>query len=336
MATDVNPEWNLVTVGRGSFASVSVLSGRPVAFKHVIVPQRSQELLREFETLRCIHELCNTNSFFVIPRPLAFYDPNDPRRFQALSGSSDSRYRQGSGRPFIRQEDFRLVGLETAAYAMDHVQPLPLTFGRIVRTLFYPKHADNAPNPSLCRIYFGKVIQEVGRSGRPNRFFNSANFPLDVARYRRVLGSDRAIEYPSVERIAFGMGEMLGRLHWHAGCDGRDIEFVIGGMGFSDISFNVIDFNQVRRWKKSSADIPILVEAFYINDPYYPRPIAADPLYVQFKAGYLSAYPTIPPEAVELAQMFLLALEAEYAKRRGWTLTSQLSELQVNDCLRSS
>ena len=30
-----------------------------------------------------------------------------------------------------------------------------------------------------------------------------------------------------------GMGEMLGRLHWLASYDGRDIEFVMGGAAFS-------------------------------------------------------------------------------------------------------
>ena len=41
--TDVTPEWRFVTIGRGSFASVSVLTGHPIAFKHVILPERSQE-----------------------------------------------------------------------------------------------------------------------------------------------------------------------------------------------------------------------------------------------------------------------------------------------------
>jgi hypothetical protein len=42
------------------------------------------------------------------------------------------------------------------------------------------------------------------------------------------------------------MGEILGRFHWHAGYDGRDIEFVMGGASFSGVALFVIDFNQVR------------------------------------------------------------------------------------------
>ena len=146
----------------------------------------------------------------------------------------------------IRKEDFKLLGLETAVYAMDQVQPLPLTFARVVRNLFYPDVAKTtAPAPSLCRIYFGKVISEVEREGRPHRFFNSSNFPLDVGRYQKVVNADETGSYPDVEDIAYGMGEMLGRLHGCTGYEGRDIEFVLGGRGFSDTSFNVIDFNQV-------------------------------------------------------------------------------------------
>ncbi|KAI6029082.1 hypothetical protein BKA83DRAFT_4214215 [Pisolithus microcarpus] len=284
--TDVNAEWKIITIGRGSFASISVLTGRPIAFKHVIIPakEKIQELLREFETLCFIYETCNKDSFFAIPRPFAFYDPANRASFRAL---------------------------ETAAYAMDHVQPLPLQFARLVRSLFYPKHMDKARDPSLCRIYFGKVISEVGRGGRPNLFLNSANFPLDVARYRKILENDRAGEYPSVEEIVYGMGEMLGRLHWLAGNDGRDIEFVLGGIAFSGVSFYVIDFNQVRSWEKTPKDVPMLVEAFFINDPYYPRPIPGNPLYAEFKRGYLSVFPTAFP----LANAFLHAIEVEQAKR---------------------
>jgi hypothetical protein len=47
---DVTPEWRWVTIGRGSFASVSILTGH-IAFKHVILPERSHELQPEFHTL---------------------------------------------------------------------------------------------------------------------------------------------------------------------------------------------------------------------------------------------------------------------------------------------
>jgi len=65
--------------------------------------------------------------------------------------------------------------------------------------------------------------------------FNSANLPfLDlVGRYpRTVEAAKNADDYPTVDNITSGMGEMLGRLHWLASYDGRDIEFVMGGAVF--------------------------------------------------------------------------------------------------------
>jgi hypothetical protein len=141
--------------------------------------------------------------------------------------------------------------LETAAYALDQVQPLPLNFAEVVRNLFYPDTAKaTAPAPSLCRIYFGKVISEVGREGQPHRFFNSSNFPLDVGRYQKVVDADEAGFYPDVEDIAYGMGEMLGRLHRRARYDGRDIEFFLGGRGFN-FSNKATGFGKLRRGPKT-------------------------------------------------------------------------------------
>ena len=245
--TGVSPEWRLVTIGRGSFASVSVLTGRPVAFKHVILPERSQELRGEFDILRSIYDSCDTDSFFAIPRPFAFYDPSVPASVVAPPRCPHSTGRRQHLRPRVTEGDFKMLNLDTAAYAMDHVPPLPLVVADTIKKLFYPPNSSAARPPSLCRIYFGKVISEVGKDGRPNRFFNSANFPLDVNRYRMIKESDHADEcgYPDVQEIVFGMGEMLGRFHWRAGYDARDVEFVMGGASFSGVTLFVIDFNQV-------------------------------------------------------------------------------------------
>ena len=178
--------WRLVRIGRGSFASVSILSGRPVAFKHVIVREHSVELKTEFEVLRSLYDSCDTDSFFFgVPRPLAFYDPHSTI-FLSAGGSPPS---QPCRRPFplVCEADFKFLELDTAAYAMDQVLPIPLSAAKAIRTLFYPPNISKALDPTLCRLYFGKVIKEIGPGGRPNRFFNSANFPLDVFRYRKLL-----------------------------------------------------------------------------------------------------------------------------------------------------
>ena len=207
--SDINPDWKLVAIGRGSFAIVSILSGRPVAFKHVISSTRTPELKAEFEALCSIYDICNTDSFFALPRPLAYYDPQVSTSFVSADSSPLNIARTRVRRHRVIEEDFRLLGLESAAYAM------------------------------------GKVIETA--DGRPRRFFNSANFSLDVSRYRKMMEALDTSDYPTVDDIAYGMAEFLGRLYWRGGYDGRDIEFIMGGASFSGVAMYVIDFNQVSR-----------------------------------------------------------------------------------------
>jgi hypothetical protein len=245
--SDINPQWRLLSIGRGSFASVSILSGRPVAFKHVIVRERHIELKAEFEALRSLYDFCDTDSFFAIPKPLAFYDPYNPGSFISADNSPPPKSRRRPRRSLVSEGDFKLLELDTAAFAMDQVLPIPLSTAKIIRTLFYPPNMPKALDPTLCRLYFGKVRKELAPGERPNRFFNSANFPLDVSRYRKLLETavEGDCEYPSVEDIVYGMGEMLGYVHWRAGYDGRDVEFIMGGASFSGVAMYIIDFNQV-------------------------------------------------------------------------------------------
>jgi hypothetical protein len=111
--------------------------------------------------------------------------------------------------------------ISATLWALSFYDPHKFTIKR------YPRRSHAVPTehvqgvrPTLCRLYFGKEFGIFG--SRPNRFFNSANFPLDVSRYRELLKVTLADDcvYPSVEDITFGMGEMLGRLHWRAGYDG--------------------------------------------------------------------------------------------------------------------
>jgi hypothetical protein len=47
-------------------------------------------------------------------------------------------------------------------------------------------------------------------------------------------------DYPTVDDIVYGMGDILGRLHWCGGYDGRDVEFIMGGASFSGVAMNII------------------------------------------------------------------------------------------------
>lgn len=64
----------------------------------------------------------------------------------------------------------------------------------------------------------------------------------------------------------------------------------------------------MRKWDKSPEDISVLVDAFFQNDPYYPRPRDGGPMYRKFREGYLLAYPPMDNCRV-VAEMFLTAIE---------------------------
>ena len=75
----------------------------------------------------------------------------------------------------------------------------------------------------------------------------------------------------------------------------------------------------MRAWKRIK-EVLTLVDAFFINDPHYPRPDPNDPLYIQFKTGYLSVY---PQDAIDLGETFLHAgIEAEQPRRYRISSTS--------------
>src|SRR5688572_29452466 len=114
-SNDINPEWTLVSIGRGSFAIVSILSGRPVAFKHVIFSDRAPELKAEFEALRCLYYFCKTDSFFAVPRPLAYYDPAVATSFVSPDSSPISKGWSRGRHPLVIEEDFKALKLDSAA-----------------------------------------------------------------------------------------------------------------------------------------------------------------------------------------------------------------------------
>ncbi len=85
--------------------------------------------------------------------------------------------------------------------------------------------------------------------------------------------------------IAAGMGQMLGRINFRAGRDGRDIEFVLCGDMSNPLSgrpsYACIDFNQMR---PHGGDPGAIVDSIVSNDPYYPKP--SSPHWGRFVAAY--------------------------------------------------
>ena len=68
----------------------------------------------------------------------------------------------------------------------------------------------------------------------------------------------------------------------------------------------------MRAFDRDADDVAELVDAFFVNDPYYPRPVPGNALYESFKRGYASACPS---EHREGAALFLQAIEAQYVAK---------------------
>ncbi|KAI0349356.1 hypothetical protein OH77DRAFT_1440469 [Trametes cingulata] len=294
-------------IGAGSFAAVYASPGRAIAIKVVHSQEEAAQIRAEYEILHAIHTQCDADSFFAIPRALAFYDPQTHELHTHLPPGYGQplRARALAAKPYNPTFFANLPA--RACYVMDRCAPLPPHIGEAIRTSMYPAKAVAAatPIPIICRLYFGKEV-------RPSAFVNPANFPLDVARYRQLV-QNFAEDLPPIEEVIDGMAELLAKIHWDTGYDGRDIEFVLAGAPYAPVvRFYLIDFNQVREFDRQSGDVTALVDAFFANDPYYPRPIPGEPLYDVFKQAYLRSCRS---EYRASAERFLRAIEEHQASR---------------------
>ncbi|CAA7271450.1 unnamed protein product [Cyclocybe aegerita] len=294
-----------VCIGRGSFAEIYFVSAKLWVFKVVQNPQNADALVREYDACHSLYYRCNNDSFFAIPRALALNVPQGASpAFRMPPPSPPRQPSRRAPRQIVVEDEFD--PFDRAAYALDRVHDLPSAAKAYLRQSYFPQGVNIGP--SLCRLYFGK---EIPLQSKPPRFINSQNFPLDARRYQ-ALYELFPQDLDPLEKVAEGMGEMLGRIHFCASYDGRDIEFVLGGSGYSTFSFWVIDFNQMRKWTKEESDIEKLTSSFFSNDPYYPRPRPSDPLYIAFKTGYRLA---VSDHLSPLADAFFTEIEAEQLHR---------------------
>ena len=199
-------------------------------------------------------------------------------------------------------------------YGMSRVYPLPSALRKKIIDLFCPAHLRNNPSitarkPHLARILLGRPIPDPGRVA-PQRFFDTYNFPLTCDR-AELLGID-------VVNTAVEMGRLLAQMHMKAKNDARDIEIVLGANVTNDSTRYhreprtwVIDFNQVAPFDRTEGQIPRLVEAFFANEAYFPRPRPSDELYQLFSQAYIAECGKIDNVAVMIGRMFIEALERE-------------------------
>ena len=236
--------------------------------------------------------------------------------------------------------------LQESGYAIlsQRIFPLPAVTREALIETYCPikfiRQAKKDVNNKDClvRIYLGR--REVNKR-RAESQFSLRNFGLLVNEMEK-LEMDTAL-------LARTMATALSVLHWKAGVDGNDVEFVIGSKPFErtrpsaaelestskdgvehsrhDLDFRkrinhiwLLDFGECSKFKVEASDgwVTKLVNAFYVNDPYYPRPISelnADiSLWRTFKTTYLEASAHFTSS--DAPQKFITAVEKEGINRR--------------------
>jgi hypothetical protein len=269
-------DWSLDSgfdrLGAGSFATVFAWRTRPtVALKQVAQNDHESQLRKEYDLLCEIHAAslvgrgADSDMLFEPPRPFNFYT---------------------SYWEFAR--DFRLDrsiqrGLDgtSSLYTMRRLLPIPPALAANIQSSFFPEsHRGGDPPAFIARIYLGRKLRQDGGG----RFHSHANFPLDEARLQQL-----SCEY-SATTLARAMARTLACMHYLAGVDGRDIEFVLGGDTDNPLQKArclVIDFNQVRRLQDEKI-VEQIVSAIVDNDPYVPRPnVSSAEVWDAFCATYV-------------------------------------------------
>ena len=217
------------------------------------------------------------------------------------------------------QPVLRELDSSNAVYLMERIPKMPISLSQSLLRKHVPGHPDK--EIVMARLYLGKDL------ATPIRFFNPWNFPINAQTYQELVSTgDSAADLPTTESVAFEMGCKLSNIH-DAGFDARDVEFVLAGSSHSESinnwGFYVIDFNQMRPFPANNGECAsLLSQAFFLNDPYYPRPEQSK-LYECFKWGYRQA-----TTRVDLAEAFFSEIERHYANK---SINQNLTPIQFNN-----
>lgn len=144
----------------------------------------------------------------------------------------------------------------------------------------------------LVRPYLGR---RRFNTARPSRFkaFSLRNYPLHLDQFEE-LGLKANI--PVYVEI---MAEALAVMHWRAGIDANDVEFVLApprsrgskasltSNCLGDHAMWILDFDCCRKISFDTDGVDQAVTAFFRNDPFYPRPAICQGLWNIFKRQYI-------------------------------------------------
>lgn len=330
------PSYRLI--GWGACGAIYAKDG----FSHVLKLAKTDDLqlwndyLMHTRVWEAMAEVSDISGEVKVPQP-SFYVPKDEQGWWAKNST------------LFPTQDIA-VHLPTAVLCTERILPLPaLVRQKLIEKYCAPRHRTKAlqsPGNKDClvRVYLGS------RGGKSNSlFFSLRNFKLH-------LNQMLELEMNTFE-LAGCMAGALAAMHWQAKVDARDVEFVLGSAPtyplakpltsvelanmepntytetrvFRGLSFMqrtthlwVLDFNQCQPISMDEAGVSQAVEAYMINDPYYPRPPVEDDgghdsrLWSTFAIRYIRISDRIlrkNPELRSLPRLFIRKVMAEQAEK---------------------
>lgn len=269
------------SIGQGFCAEVFNQVGKGLVIKRAFTPQ-NMELWNDFRQHVAIHEAIShafskeVDLDVYVPMPLKYLTRDDTEWWdQNRAKWPTSALRE-----------------PTDLLESERIMPLPQIIRQSLIHLFCLPHlrsaaiADRNNRDCLVRVYLGVR--------RPNRLFSS-NFSL-----RNFEADLSVIDQLTLEKAqhARAMAICLAEMHWKVHVDAGDVEFVLGtapekfavkaveiknlpprSSTAAPLSFKrrlvhlwLLDFNQCRAITLDDRGVTQAVNAYWQNDPYYPRP----------------------------------------------------------------
>lgn len=325
------------SVGKGQTGTVYALTDTTMVIKLPNSPEQSDDLFNDFKNHKKVFEAFRESPWAIranihVPALKMWVSPKSNHFWN----SSATQFAQD---------------LEVPGYGLvsEYISPLQETVRAALVDIFAPKEIQarkhdflRIPKNKDCliRLYLGRRNDDSPPITADK--FHLRNFPLHVNEMER-LQLDTSL-YTKL------MAQALATLHWRAGLDANDVEFVFGSspqvhepptlqdlagldkdtaadMHFSDfhnrtVSIWLLDFNMCKPFTKDSNGLKKLVDGFYWNDPYYPRPastVAKDKeLWGLFAKHYL--YVSAEFVSHDMPRAFINAVEERGKNRSGNSL----------------
>jgi Zinc finger protein len=256
--------------------------------------QMHENTFKSFQSILALTQNIN------IPRPFAYVYQTDRRWMGEFGLAANMPPAQSEPRDLLISQ---------------RIPPVPLAVRETLINTYCPERGKGRSGTGLedrvclIHLYLGKrqpirTRHLQDQTQGPSNFFSLSNFKIYF---------DQMIDLElHVSFIAETMANALAMMHWKAKIDGRDIEFVLGGVPGDDKVFlsasdeesqdNLMSMSQQGQWSHTSSDSSVIdfkgervcmwlldfnqchkmtmdesgvkqaVDAYFMSGPYYPRP----------------------------------------------------------------